>query len=209
MIHLIFGDDVCNTYKGQIIINKDTIQIYRISKTLIGCQSVLQYFNACLLIGSWNIKRDTVLIFKSNFIDLASNKPFVNKKWYLSLSNDTSFAILQQYDLLFKLYLYGNREFSINWYYAPRNSIFNSNFVGGVLGITKNHLITYYQTRNNYAAPKIQGVTIGIRDLLLVNRMIRCDSFEFSDTTFTLIKHPKQLYYKFILTKTHSLTKKN
>lgn len=213
----IFGDDGCNKYNGKTKIYKDSIQIYSVGKTLKACLSELLDFNACLLLGSWKVlcldslllleKNDTIFSFKSNFIEPIYNKPFVNKLWSLSSSNDTSFTMLQQYDLLPNLYFNVNREFSINWYFAPRNPIFNSNFVGGVFGIKNDMLITFYEIRLNYASPQIPGVSIGLNDIRLVKRMISCESYTYTDTTFTLIKQPEQLYYNFTLTKLNSITK--
>lgn len=213
----IFGDNGCNNYKGNIKINKDSIQIYLVGQTSMVCISESLYFNACLLLGYWKVlcldslllleKNDTIFLFRSNFIDPIYNKPFVNKLWILSSSNDTSFTILQHYDLLPNLYFNVNREFSINWYFAPRNPIFNSNLIEGVVGIKNDMLINFYNIKMNYVSPKIPGVSIGLSDLRMVKRMISCESYTYTDTTFTLIKQPEQLYYNFTLMKLNSMKK--
>jgi hypothetical protein len=142
---IIFGDDGCNSYRGQFVIEDQFMVVSWISHTEIGCSTMRPQLNVCDLIRRWRLavfdaalvlqSRDTTYTFSSNWTKSVIEYPFTDKHWRLIASNDTAFSFLNSHDLLPKLAITKTREFQFEWYFAPENPAFASNGVNGVFGI--------------------------------------------------------------------------
>jgi heat shock protein HslJ len=201
----IFGDDGCNYYRGNIVVSDQVIEVNQVSRTEMGCPEMKPQFNACRLLGRWRCvlldtsiliyDGETTLTFSSSWTQGIHEYPFLSHRWKLSGSNDTAFTFLSSHDLLPRLTITENREFRLDWYFAPRNPIFPSNSMVGVFGVGKGQSIQFYHVGGAYASP--QNPSAGLRDVLLNTRIIRSTKFSNSLTTLTLDNPVSGTHYEF------------
>lgn len=201
---LVFGDDGCNSYTGGLELRNDSVTVRWVSKTSLGCGG--RRFNPCELLGTWRIgiqdtsvvltNAGTTLEFCSRFVNSVTAYNFVDKEWRLRASNDTATGSLQAVDLLPELGITSNREFTLRWYFTPRNPIFESNYVGGLFGIGDGESIYFYRMYGAYSHP--DGLS-GLGDMYFVDRIIHSTHFSLSDTLLTMKRQSDGLFYEFVL----------
>ncbi|MER3525184.1 MAG: hypothetical protein C4326_14340 [Ignavibacteria bacterium] len=89
-----------------------------------------------------------------------------------------------------------DRQFTLRWYFAPRNPIFASNFVSGAFGIGEKQRITFYRWRSAYSHPDSLPP---FHDEEFIRRITESTDFLFSDSSLILIRRTDNTTYAFAL----------
>ncbi len=198
---MLYGDDGCNQYWGKYDLDTSCLTVSYVFSTGILCPGSAA-LNPCQMIAPWRIDlRDTSLVFSTTGICLTFSSSFTKpidatrlaKRWRLHASNDTAFDSLKAANLLPILHLTEDRKFLLEWYFSPRNPLFSSNSVGGAFGIGQGGSICFYRTGSQYCPSPVP-----LTDRMFVRRITEATTFDFSDSSFTLVRIQDGKYYRFV-----------
>jgi heat shock protein HslJ len=199
---LLYGRDGCNYYWCEYRLDWSGLNISRVAHTEMGCTPAAA-FNVCHLLGGWQFTlQDTILTFASSEMQLTFSSsflcpvgayPFTGGSWVLNRSNDPAFDSLRTAGLLPQITIGADRHFAIEWYFPPRNPASECNSVSGCFGIGPNQTIYFWAAGGAYLGSPLPGT-----DTRLINRMALSTTFTYSDTVFTLVLQPDELFYDFV-----------